>query len=61
MYGQFGFIITLFELTRDPRVFQTLMIIAFRKKIDEFVVIYVDNILIDTISKRNMNDLLKFF
>ena len=45
-YGQFEYLVTLFGLTRAPGCFQTLMNNIFRQYLDDFTVVYLDDILI---------------
>ena len=45
-YGQFEFLVTPFGLTGAPGCFQTLMNNMLRPDLDEFVMVYLDDILI---------------
>lgn len=45
-YGQFEYLVTPFGLTGTPGCFQTLMNNIFRPHLDEFVMVYLDDILI---------------
>ena len=45
-YGQFEYLVTPFGLTGAPGCFQTLMNNIFRPHIDDFILVYIDDILI---------------
>jgi hypothetical protein len=45
-YGSFEFLVMLFGLTNDPSIFQAVMNDVFREYLDEFVMVYIGNILI---------------
>jgi hypothetical protein len=45
-YGHFKYTVMPFDLTNAPAVFQHLMNDIFRDYMDEFVVVYLDDILI---------------
>jgi len=44
-YGSYDFLVMLFGLCKAPSTFTTLMNSIFHKKLDEFVIIYIDDIL----------------
>jgi hypothetical protein len=52
-YGHFEYTIMPFGLTNAPAVFQHLMNDIFREYMDEFVVVYLDDILIFSKDQEN--------
>ena len=51
-YGQFEYMVTPFGLTGAPGCFQTLMNNIFRPHIDEFILVYIDDILVYSKTKE---------
>ncbi|KAL3692137.1 hypothetical protein R1sor_005788 [Riccia sorocarpa] len=45
-YGSFEFVVMPFGLCNAPSIFMTLMNTVFREELDQFVIIYIDDILI---------------
>ncbi|XP_019245192.1 PREDICTED: uncharacterized protein LOC109225055 [Nicotiana attenuata] len=45
-YGSFDFLVMPFDLTKAPAIFCTLMNQVFEEYIDEFVVVYLDDIVV---------------
>jgi hypothetical protein len=61
-YGSYDFMVMPFGLTNAPITFCTLMNDIFREWLDDFVVIYIDNILIYSASlKEHAEHLWKVF
>ncbi len=54
-YGHFKYMVMPFGLTNAPAVFQHLMNDIFREYMDEFVVVYLDDILIFSKDQENHN------
>ena len=51
-YGHFKFIVIPFELTNAPTAFMDLMHRVFQPYLDQFVVVFIDDILIYSMSKE---------
>ncbi len=51
-YGQFESLVTPFGLSGTPRCFQTLMNNIFRPYLDNFILVYLDDILIYSRTKE---------
>ena len=60
-YGHFEFTVMPFRLTNAPTAFMDLMHRVFQPYLDQFVVVFVDDILIYSQSKRKHEDHLKIF
>ena len=45
-YGTFKFLMMPFDLTNTPTIFYTLMNQLFKKHLDKFVIIYLDDIIV---------------
>jgi hypothetical protein len=58
-YGSYKFLV-MFELCNIPSIFTTLMNSIFHDKLDEFVIIYIDNILVYSKSAKEHARHLKF-
>ena len=58
-YGHFKFMVMPFGLTNAPVVFMDLMHRVFQPYLDQFVVVFVDNVLIFTQSKDKHEDQLR--
>ena len=52
-YGHFEFIVMLFRLTNAPMEFMDLMHRVFQPYLDQFIVVFVDDILIYSKSKED--------
>jgi hypothetical protein len=46
MYGSYKFLVMPFGLCNVPSTFTTLMNSIFHEKLDEFMIIYIDDILV---------------
>ena len=58
-YGHFKFIVMPFELLNAPTAFMDLMHRVFQPYLDQFVVVFVDNILIYSMSEEEHEDHLR--
>ena len=52
-YGHFEFLVLSFGLTNAPATFMTMMNDIFREYLDDFIIVYLDDILVFS---KNMND-----
>ena len=58
-YGDFEFTVMLFGLTNAPAAFMDLMHMVFHPYLDRFVVVFVDDILINSETKEDHEDHLR--
>ena len=58
-YGNFEFTVMPFGLTNAPEAFMDLMHRVFQPYLDQFVVVFVDDILISSQSEREHEDHLR--
>ena len=52
-YGQFEFLVLSFGLTNAPATFMTMMNEIFREQLDDFIIVYLDDILVFS---KNLED-----
>jgi hypothetical protein len=60
-YGHFEYVVMLFGLTNAPVVFQHMMNDVFHEYLDNFVVCYIDGILIFQITWQTMSTMYILF
>jgi hypothetical protein len=59
-YGHYEFLVMCFELTNAPAIFMDMMNIVFRDYLDQFTVVFIDDILIySKMSEENKEHLRK--
>ena len=58
-YGQFKFLVMSFSVTNSPKGFMDLMNYLFKKYLDIFIIVFIDDILVYSRSEHNHADHLR--
>ena len=58
-YGHYEFLVMLFRLTNAPAAFMDLMNCVFRPYVDQFVVVFIDDILVHSKDWENLRVVLE--